>query len=173
MKFDVLIQAIEQTHQHFQHQASKAVNVSLTLRNWLIGFYIVEFELHGEDRAVYGQKLFEEMALRLKNIRGIDRRSLYRFKFYQLYPQIAQYITDKNIAQFSPRYHFPNCGVAVPTIRKHSVLDTKSSQSKEYQVPAEKILMNLSYSHIELLIGIEDDFKRTFYEVGCINGTGR
>jgi hypothetical protein len=99
MKFDVLIQAIEQTHQHFQHQASKAVNVSLTLRNWLIGFYIVEFELHGEDRAVYGQKLFEEMALRLKNIRGIDRRSLYRFKdFYQLYPQIAQYITDKNIA---------------------------------------------------------------------------
>jgi hypothetical protein len=33
-------------------------------------------------------------------------------------------------------------------------------------VPAEKILMNLSYSHIELLIGIEDDFKRTFYEVG-------
>ena len=33
MKFDVLIQAIEQTHQHFQHQASKAVNVSLTLRN--------------------------------------------------------------------------------------------------------------------------------------------
>jgi hypothetical protein len=102
MKFDVLIQAIEQTHQHFQHQASKAVNVSLTLRNWLIGFYIVEFELHGEDRAVYGQKLFEEMALRLKNIRGIDRRSLYRFKdFYQLYPQIAQYITDKNIAEFS------------------------------------------------------------------------
>lgn len=173
MKFDVLIQAIEQTHQHFQHQASKAVNVSLTLRNWLIGFYIVEFELHGEDRAVYGQKLFDEMALRLKNIRGIDRRSLYRYKdFYQLYPQIAQYITDKNIAlNLAQDTTFPIVGLPSPQSKNTSVLDAKGSQSKEYQVPAEKILMNLSYSHIELLIGIEDDFKRTFYEVGCINGT--
>jgi hypothetical protein len=134
MKFDVLIQAIEQTHQHFQHQASKAVNVSLTLRNWLIGFYIVEFELHGEDRAVYGQKLFEEMALRLKNIRGIDRRSLYRFKdFYQLYPQIAQYITDKNIAlNLAQDTTFPIVGLPSPQLGNTSVLDTKSSQSKEY-----------------------------------------
>jgi hypothetical protein len=56
------------------------VNVSLTVRNWLIGFYIVEFELHGEDRVVYGQKIFDELALRLKKIKGIDRRSLYMYK---------------------------------------------------------------------------------------------
>jgi len=85
LNFDILIQSIERTHTHFQHKAVKVVNVSLTIRNWLIGFYIVEFELFGDDRAVYGQKLFDELALRLKSIKGIDRRSLYRFKdFYKL-----------------------------------------------------------------------------------------
>jgi len=29
----------------------------------------------------------------------------------------------------------------------------------------------LSYSHIELLLGINDSFKRVFYEIECINGT--
>lgn len=173
MKFDVLIQTIEQTHRHFQHQASKAVNVSLTLRNWFIGFYIVEFELHGEDRAVYGQKLFEEMALRLKNIKGIDRRSLYRFKdFYQLYPQIVQYINDKNIASsLAQSTTLPIVGLPSPQSEKAIIVGTTTPQLNELQVPAEKILMNLSYSHIELLVGIDDDLKRAFYEIACINGT--
>lgn len=55
MNFDILIQSIERTHNHFQHQAAKAVNVSLTVRNWLIGFYIVEFEQNGTERAAYGE----------------------------------------------------------------------------------------------------------------------
>jgi hypothetical protein len=62
LNFESLISVIEQTHLHFQQQAVKAVNVSLTVRNWLIGFYIVEFELRGEDRAQYGDKLFTELA---------------------------------------------------------------------------------------------------------------
>ena len=36
---------------------SRAVNISLTLRNWLIGCYIAEYELNGEDRAAYGEKV--------------------------------------------------------------------------------------------------------------------
>jgi hypothetical protein len=48
MDFNNLVTVIEQTHHHFQQQAIKAVNVSLTIRNWLIGFYIVEFELNNE-----------------------------------------------------------------------------------------------------------------------------
>jgi len=51
LNFESLVAEIEQTHQHFQQQAVKAVNMSLTIRNYLIGFYIVEFEQNGEDRA--------------------------------------------------------------------------------------------------------------------------
>jgi hypothetical protein len=35
-------------------QAGRAVNVSLTLRNWLIGYHIAVYELSGADRARYG-----------------------------------------------------------------------------------------------------------------------
>lgn len=102
MNFELLVDTISKTHSHFQQQAAKAINVSLTLRNWLIGFYIVKFELNGEDRATYGDKLFETLSSRLKSIKGIDRRSLYRFKdFYLLYPQIGQHLREEPMS-----YHF-------------------------------------------------------------------
>jgi hypothetical protein len=59
LHFENLVNNIEQIHHHFQQQAVKAVNVSLTIRNWLIGFYIVEFEQNGADRAKYGEKLIQ------------------------------------------------------------------------------------------------------------------
>jgi hypothetical protein len=53
MKYEKLVSTIEQMNKHFQNQAANAVNVSLTIRNYLIGLYIVEFEQNGEDRSVY------------------------------------------------------------------------------------------------------------------------
>ncbi len=41
--FDGLVTSIVQLHQQTQEFATKAVNVALTLRNWLIGHHIVEF----------------------------------------------------------------------------------------------------------------------------------
>ncbi|MFP4471499.1 MAG: DUF1016 N-terminal domain-containing protein [Bacteroidales bacterium] len=35
-------------------------------------------------------------------------------------------------------------------------------------VPGDKILSQLSYTHIELLLGIDEPLKRTFYEIECI-----
>jgi len=57
MDFEFLVQAITQVHERMLVQAAKAVNVSLTLRNWLIGCYIREYELGGTDRAAYGERL--------------------------------------------------------------------------------------------------------------------
>ena len=44
MKLPDLSSAICQTHIALQSSALKAINRNLTLRNWLIGFYIIEFE---------------------------------------------------------------------------------------------------------------------------------
>ena len=88
MNFQLLINSINQTHQHFQQKASRAVNVSLTLRNWLIGYYIVEFEQNGDERAQYGNKLLLRLAESCSHIKGIDERTLRNFRlFYQCYPQ--------------------------------------------------------------------------------------
>lgn len=172
LNFKSLVSVIEQTHLHFQRKAVKAVNVSLTIRNWLIGFYIVEFELNGDDRAKYGENLFSELATKFKHIKGIDKRSLYRFKdFYKGYPHLQ--------SEIIPLTHFlsnnesnPIVGIASPQLEALKKVGIATPQSEnKLQVSADKILNNLSYSHIELLLQIEDTLKRTYYEIACIKGT--
>ena len=56
MKFDSLVGRINLIQDTLQAHAANSVNLSLTARNWLVGYYIVEFEQNGEDRAKYGDK---------------------------------------------------------------------------------------------------------------------
>ena len=44
MDFESLVGHINQVHDVLQAQAAHAVNLSLTARNWLVGYYIVEYE---------------------------------------------------------------------------------------------------------------------------------
>jgi hypothetical protein len=64
--FNDLVLNIVSTDEYLTCSVSKAVNKSLTLRNWLIGFYIDVFELNGEDRANYGDNLFLDLSNELK-----------------------------------------------------------------------------------------------------------
>jgi len=51
LTFEHLVVSIRGVDAELAAQACRAVNVSLTLRNWLIGCYIAEYELRGADRA--------------------------------------------------------------------------------------------------------------------------
>ena len=91
--FVELVSAIARTHATFAAQASKAVNMSLTLRNWFIGHHIAEYELQGADRAVYGEQLLAELAtaLRGEHVSNVGKRQLYSYlSFYRSYPQIVR-----------------------------------------------------------------------------------
>ncbi len=44
--FSALVRTIQEINSEFAAQASRAVNVSLSLRNWCIGAYIHEYELN-------------------------------------------------------------------------------------------------------------------------------
>ena len=57
MNFEALASQIANLDESLAQSASKAVNTLLTARNWLIGFYIVEYEHSGQDRATYGESL--------------------------------------------------------------------------------------------------------------------
>lgn len=61
-----LVQVIQHTNQFFLDQIQRQVNTALTLRNWVIGYYIVEYEQKGEDRAEYGRKLYAKVTEKLK-----------------------------------------------------------------------------------------------------------
>src|SRR4030043_783009 len=93
LTFDHLVDSIRQIHKQLASQAGRAVNVSLTLRNWMFGLYIAEFELRGKDRAVYGDRLLHELSkeLRKHKVSNTGRRQLYNYlSFYRTYPQIVQ-----------------------------------------------------------------------------------
>lgn len=62
MNFLSLISTIKHINQQCFAQATKAVNTSLTIRNWAIGYYIEEYEKNGADRARYGEKLIQSLA---------------------------------------------------------------------------------------------------------------
>jgi len=173
LNFGSLVSVIEQTHQHFQQQAVKAVNVSLTVRNWLVGYFIVTFEQKGEDRAAYGSKLLSNLAESSKNIKGFDERSFRNFRmFYKLYPHLQTYIAS-NLPEIpiwgslttELSLNHENEGFAI----MQSL--TTESKSLDFLVPAEKMVSQLSYSHIEQLLPIQDPLKRAFYEVECIKGS--
>ena len=98
LNFGQLVGAIRQEHDELAAHASRAVNTSLTLRNWMIGLHVEEYERRGVDRAEYGEKLMDVLADRLAKL-GVshcDRREIYRYRhFYLTYPQIVDSVTPQ------------------------------------------------------------------------------
>lgn len=88
MDIEKLSNSIIEVHKHFQQKAVAAVNVGLTLRNWFIGFYIVEYEQKGEDRAKYGSKVLQQLSVKLKKekMKNVSSGELRRFRsFYKTF----------------------------------------------------------------------------------------
>ena len=90
--FDELTKIIRDTHDAAQTTAVKAINRMQTMRNWLYGYYIIEFEQHGKDRAEYGTQLLKRLEERV-NRKGLTE-TLFKNsrKFYRLYPQMVENI---------------------------------------------------------------------------------
>jgi predicted nuclease of restriction endonuclease-like (RecB) superfamily len=155
LDFATLVDAVRSVHERCAAQASRAVNVTLTLRNWLIGAYVHEYELRGADRAKYGERLLSELAARLEGakVSNCNRRQLYRYlRFFRLYPEMVGTLPPP-LAGLLP-------GPA-------DTVGTLSPQSG--RVP-QGLVNRLSYSHIEQLVNLEDATERTFYELECVKG---
>ncbi len=96
VNFEQLIKQIETVHSESQKFAIQQVNFSLTMRNFIIGFQLVEYEQKGSDRALYGENTMKRIAENLKHIKGISLPQLYRFRvFYLTYPQIFSAVMIK------------------------------------------------------------------------------
>jgi predicted nuclease of restriction endonuclease-like (RecB) superfamily len=158
MNFEQLINSIESTHVQLSTQAVKQVNNLQTIRNWLIGCYIIEFEQNGEDRAAYGKNPIPPLAQRLKEngLIGMGQRNLYLFKeFYITYPQILQTLSAKF---------------------KNQISQTSSDQLKEpaeesfqaLMLPIDTLINTLSFSHFIELLRLDSDLKRRFYEIEAV-----
>lgn len=179
LTFKSLVVSIQQLNDQLASQAGRAVNISLTLRNWLIGHHISEFELHGADRAKYGDKLLSELALKLTRLKvsNCNQRQLYRYaQFYRLYPAIVGTLSPQ-FKQLLPakKALSAKVGTLSPKFKNRMTASEKKFQkvgtlSPKSAVPAQKLVSLLSYSHLELLVEQDDALKRAFYELECIRG---
>ncbi|MDR0909421.1 MAG: PDDEXK nuclease domain-containing protein [Spirochaetaceae bacterium] len=163
MDFTNLIISIKGLNDTILAQVSRAINTGLTLRNWLIGCYISEYELHGEDRAKYGEGLFKALAENLKDVSNCNRRQLYRYlRFYRLYPQIVG-TANPLFRQLLPP-DIAKVGLATP------LLPDSETLRKSTQIDGQTILSKLSYTHLDQLVNLDDETQRLFYEIECIKG---
>ncbi len=92
-----LVARLEATHQRLQLQAARSVDIALVVRNWLFGYYIVEFEKGSAGHAeLYGKKLIDRLAASLteRGLKGISPTNLRKFRaFYEAYPEIQQTVS--------------------------------------------------------------------------------
>ena len=88
--YDDLVVAVKNVHQYSYQESVKAINRYATLRNWLIGFFIVEYQQKGKDRATYGQRLLRSLEESLQT-RGLNVTLFQNSRlFYACYPQMAE-----------------------------------------------------------------------------------
>jgi predicted nuclease of restriction endonuclease-like (RecB) superfamily len=178
MDFESLVNKIQSANFHLQQNAIKAVNIHLTIRNWIIGFYIVEFEQYGEDRAEYGSQLLELLAKKIK-VRGLSETNLKICRqFYKVYYQF-RVLLNKKIDILIPIQIRQTVTDEFRTfdMEKDSIRQTASDELKETTKRQKDIdylyqlLGSTSYSHFIELSKIEDDVKRNFYELLILKTT--
>ena len=156
-----LVHAIRDATRFFRDQAQRQVNTALTLRNWIIGFYIVEYEQKGKDRAEYGGKLLEKLAERIKSagIRGLAATVLHLCKqFYKMYPQMID--ATPKVFQLSDN-------------QSDRILQSVTEKLGEEGVqltPAAALLGKLSFTHFAELTREASLGKRIFYETEALKG---
>ena len=161
-----------------QQRAARSVDTSLVIRNWLFGWYIVEFEQGGSDRAEYGANLLKKIAAQL-TIKGCSERSLALCcKFYITYSGILQALPAKSesrqnefqkIGQTLPDQSFreqselPEIQQALPVIS----FDTIAIAPKMLQELSAKLAgyFSLGWTHYVALLTISNTDERRFYEI--------
>jgi predicted nuclease of restriction endonuclease-like (RecB) superfamily len=182
LSFESVVASVSHLHTEFLRQATKAVNVSLTLRNWLIGAYIHEYELRGADRAKYGENLIEELSRRLQALKldGCERSQLTRCRqFYRYYPQIGATLPHI-LPQICATPSHKSQTLTIKGVVKDQIFQSLTGKSgknaneiDKEDVPrhtGQEIVEKLSYSHIVQLLAIDDPYQRAFYEMESIKG---
>ncbi|WP_278774878.1 PDDEXK nuclease domain-containing protein [Leyella stercorea] len=168
--FNDLASIIQSTHDAAQSSAIRAINRMQTMRNWLIGYYIVEFEQHGKDRAEYGTQLLKKLEEQV-NRKGLNVTLFQTSRnFYNLYPQMGGlFVPNEIYSTLSNKSES-----RIPLMDKSTDAQTNTicaTVSHKFQTPPEMIVSRLSFSHIREIMSVDDPLARYFYEQECIKCT--
>lgn len=148
--YSVLIDRIGNILQEGRKQVAYAVNYHMVISYWEIGRYIVEFEQHGESRAVYGKELMEKLSkdLSVRYGKGMSRSNLIYMRQCFLEYEKVQTVS----------------GIFILCQRDQK----RETLSHEFPEKRETLSHILSWSHYFELLKIQDKQERAFYEKQCV-----
>ena len=155
--FENLVELCRRTHEETQRSAARTVDSSLVVRNYLFGWYIVEYEQHGADRAEYGSQLLAKIASRLQRI-GIKGSSVTRLKLYRRFYQKQKETGPTLSAQLASLASVDGTPAIRPTASDESI-------PLENTIVLLKDRFSLGWSHYVTLLTIDNPEERRFYEV--------
>jgi len=111
MQFTDLVHSIRHLDTSLRKGVSSVANCALTVRDWVIGAWILEFEQDGADRAAYGERLVPDLAENLA-LPGPGTSSLWACRqFFVQYPGILQMLSGESLAR-TPQF--------LPILQSHS-----------------------------------------------------
>ena len=160
-KYSTLVTDLASLIDQGRRTAVRYVNTALVTTYWLIGRRIVEYEQKGKERAEYGKVLLERLSKDLSPRfgKGFSLRNVRNMRsFYLLFP-IRQTLSAES-SKLAKRQ--------TPSAELLEKSQTLFSQSEiSHTLCAE---FPLSWSHYCLLMRLDDDYQREFYESECIRG---
>jgi len=189
MKFTQLVAQISEIDNASRLTAGRVLQQLLSLRNWLVGAHIIEFEQAGEERAAYGQRLIATLARVLGDpgCQGLAASNLKNGRQVALaYPQL-------DAAGMSRRLTLQAGTSSGPEIRQTSGESTSTPaigqtsgqivagpfpsltrRAAEQPLPwrdagwVTRLFTTLSFSHLLELSRIDDVPRPAFYELHCL-----
>ena len=187
--FESLVKHIQHASEALRQDARLVINRNVTTRAWLTGFYIVEYEQHGNDRAKYGDKLLKRLAERLDD-KSWSQTSLKNARaFYLTFPEISHTVISYLVNHFGKSQALPD----LLQLPDSQMLEKSQSLPDFFEpVPAaaevskdgfamltvngdvmpvpQMVFDRLSYTHIAILAYINDPLKRAFYAIEAMRG---
>ena len=187
--FESLVKHIQHASEALRQDARLVINRNVTTRAWLTGFYIVEYEQHGNDRAKYGDKLLKRLAERLDD-KSWSLTSLKNARaFYLTFPEISHTVISYLVQHFGKSQALPD----LLQLPDSQMLEKSQSLPDFFEpVPAaeevskdgfamltvngdvmpvpQMVFDRLSYTHIAILAYINDPLKRAFYAIEAMRG---
>jgi hypothetical protein len=176
MKFPDLVTHIAEVDDMARMSAGRLVQQALSLRNWVIGAGIVEFEQSGEDRAAYGDRLLMRLsdALITSGCKGLSARNLKNFR------QVALAYAGLNGLDLGRRLGLlpvtQQSGIRQTSAESTALLFPSLAQraAGDAHLPWRdsawlmRLFTELTFSHLLELSRIDELSRRAFYELYCL-----
>ena len=160
-EFERLVELCRRAHEETRRSAARAVDRSLVVRNWLFGWYIVEYEGGGSARReLYGKELINRLSdrLRANGIKGCSPTSLRKCReFYQVFIEIQQTVSVGSGTLSKIQQTLSVESIAPSLISAAPNLTRLAGQ------------FSLGWSHYVTLLSVADPEARRFYEIEAAN----